>query len=128
MNNSVRDISNGIELLNRSVNKVAVLELYRVMWIGRLDKPDKNVEFQAVLRKCIPSWKRVPGGNEEPDESTVLVPRVFYEAIFEAFTNDLFVLAQLSTLTSKPCITSAIMLPEPEFFDVVAYAQTHKQP
>lgn len=127
MNNSDRDISNGIELLNRNVKKVAVLELYRVMWIGRLDKPDEDVEFQAVLRKCIPSWKRVPGGNEEPDESTVLVPRKFYGTVFDAFRNDLFVLAQLSTLTSKPCITSAITLPEPEFFDVVAYAQTHRQ-
>ena len=49
MNNSDRDISNGIELLNRNVKKVAVLELYRVMWIGRLDKPDEDVEFQEIL-------------------------------------------------------------------------------
>lgn len=127
MNNSDRGVSNGIELLNRTLNKIAVLELYRVMWVGRLDEPDEDIEYQAVLRKCIPSGKRDPGGNDRPDESTVLVPRVFFETVFDAFRNDLFVLAQLSYQTPKPCISSAIMLPAPDFFDVVAYIQTHRQ-
>ncbi len=121
-------VSNSIELYNRETKQIAVLRLYRVMWVGHLDDPDEQVEYQAVLRECIPSGQLEPGGKEKsPKEVNVIIPRRFFDIVFDAFRKDLFVLAQLFTESTKTYIKSTIMLPAPDIFDVAEYIQARKQ-
>lgn len=104
---------NTIELLNREINRTAILQLFRVMCVGHLDKPNATAKYKAVLREC---------GNE--NDTAVVVPDVYKPIVFEAFDKDLFVMASIK----MSCIESVVMLQQPEFFDVEEYAKANGYP
>ena len=108
--------SNSIELLNRETNRIASLNLYRVMGIGHLDEPNAAAKYKAVLRECLP-------GNNGID-STVVIPDIYKQIVYEAFEKDLFVLAEFKL----NCIETVIMLNQPDFFDAENYVKENGYP
>lgn len=117
--------NNIIEIYNRAENKIALMALCRVMNIGHMDEPNEAAKFNAVLRECLPTNQRKEGMTKEGENDyKVVVPDVFKETIFEAFTKDCYVLAQIN----MECLQSVVIVDNPKFYEVMDYCRTHGYP
>jgi hypothetical protein len=95
------------------------------MSVGHLDRPNEDTKYKATMRACQPQEeRRDPTSKTTYVEQEVIIPESFREAIFEAFNNDRYVLAELS----EGCIVSLVTLSEANYFDVEDYKKKHKQP
>lgn len=113
-------MSNCIELRDGATGNISLLTLYRVMSVRHMEKPNQEARFTAELRECLTTKEKACLSCERLDH-VVVVPSVLKEIIFEAFNNDVQILAQIT----EGCIQSAILLPAPIRFDAVEYVSKY---
>lgn len=117
--------TNTIELYDKESDLIIPLRLYRVMSIGHLDMPNKAAKYKATLRACQPQeQRRDPTKRATFEEYQAIIPDSFKDAIFDAFNNDQYVLAQIS----DGCLTALVTLSKPFSFDLNSYKIEHGQP
>ena len=117
--------TNTIELYNKETDTITPLRLYRIMTIGHLEKPNEDAKYKAVLRACQPQGnRRDPASRTTFEDKKAIIPEAFREAIFEAFNNDCYVLAEIN----ESCITALVTLSEAKRFDLDKYKEKNKEP
>lgn len=114
--------TNTIELYNKETDTVTEVRLYRVMSIGHLETPNEDAQYKAVLRACQPlEQRRNPTSRTGVTEHKVIIPNNFTDTIFDAFTKDCNVLAELS----ESCIITLVTLSGALRFNLTEYKKKH---
>lgn len=114
--------TNTIELYNKETDTITEIKLYRVMSIGHLEEPNEDAQYKAVLRTCKPQeQRRNPTSRTGVEEHKVIIPNNFTDAIFDAFTKDCNVLAELS----ESCIITLVTLSGALRFNLTEYKKKH---
>ena len=117
--------TNTIELYNKADDTITTLRLYRIMAVGHLDEPNAAAKYKAVLRACQPlASRRDPTRKTTFEQQEAIIPDGMKEAMFNAFNNDSFVLAQIE----EACITALSIVSEPLRFDVEKYKDDYGHP
>lgn len=116
--------TNTVELYNKTTNVTMTLKLYRVMTIGHIDRPNDDAKFKAVLRACKPLEQRQsPTSRTTFEEYTAIIPENLRTAVFEAFNNDCFILAEVC----ESCITTLVSMSDAHSFDVEEYKNKYRE-
>ena len=114
--------TNTIELYNKETDTITEIKLYRIMSIGHLEEPNDDAQYKAILRTCQPQeQRRNPTSRPCVEEHKVIIPNSLKDAVFEAFTNDCCVLAELD----ESCIITLITLSGAMRFNLAEYKKKH---
>lgn len=113
---------NCLSIRSADESRVVKLNLYRVIGIQRMTKPDEFARHIVLVQDYEPSKRLMADGDlERPSTSQFVVPNVFFELIYSAYRDDACVLLSEFRLV----INAAIRLDKPSLIDVIEYTQTH---